>query len=201
MEWQNRFGHERTAGIRETSILTTRIPSRRDFAGASSTRKAKSFPLPHIGGRSAFQRQDPLGYPDPVRSARTQQHLHLGGLPLPSRGLAQSLQHFGGRSVFQRQDLLGYPDPVRSRVVGDSKKRFKGRLAVDIVYKPFDATVPTMNKEWREAALSARLNVEMAMSRGSRFWQLEHAAWSVVMQPMNLLWTCWPLPTYDTALP
>jgi hypothetical protein len=155
MEWQNRFGHERTAGIRETSILTTRIPSRRDFAGASSTRKAKSFPLPHIGGRSAFQRQDPLGY----------------------------------------------PDPVRSRVVGDSKKRFKGRLAVDIVCKPFDATVPTMNKEWREAALSARLDVEMAMSRGSRFWQLEHAAWSVVMQPMNLLWTCWPLPTYDTALP
>jgi hypothetical protein len=33
--------------------------------------------------------------------------------------------------------------------------------------------------------MSARLNVEMAMNRGPRFWQLEHAAWSVVMQPSD----------------
>jgi hypothetical protein len=136
-------------------------------------------------GEIAFQRQNPPGYPDPIRSARTQQYLHLVGLPSPSLGLAQPLPHFGGRSAFQRQDLPSYPDPVHSSAVGDSKKRFKGRFAVDIVCKPFDATVPTMNKGWREAAMSARMNVETAMSRGSRFWQLEHAAWSVVMQPSD----------------
>jgi hypothetical protein len=148
-----------------------RLPSRGDFNGASSALKAK--------------RQDPPGYPDPIRSARTQQYLHLVGLPSPSLGLAQPLPHFGGRSAFQRQDLPSYPDPVHSSAVGDSKKRFRGRFAVDIVCKPFDATVPTMNKGWREAAMSARMNVETAMSRGSRFWQLEHAAWSVVMQPSD----------------
>jgi hypothetical protein len=88
-------------------------------------------------------------------------------------------------ALLQRQHLLGYPDPIRSRVVGDSKRRFKGRFAVDLVCKPFDATVPTLNKGWTEAAMSARLNVEMAMSRRSSFWQLEHAAWSVAMQPSN----------------
>jgi hypothetical protein len=76
-----------------------RLPSRGDFNGASSAPKAKSFPLPHFGGRSAFQREDPLGYPDTVHSACTQQYLHLGGLPSPSRGIAQPLPHFSGRSA------------------------------------------------------------------------------------------------------